>query len=127
MKAKPRTLVPDRIGIVLSLVLFGAPAFALWLATAHLVPELTRRGWDPLEAWFLSGMLILGPLLFAALAGAWIAAPDASVPAILKHLRVRRLSANDWRTAGLTLALTLVAIAALQLFNAPHARGGVMP
>ncbi len=118
MDAVPRSLVPDRVGIRLSLVLFGVPALALWLATALVVPALAGRGWEPLSTWFLAGTLVLGPLLAAALAGSWMAVPAASFPAILEHLRVRRLSAHDWRMAGLVLALTLAAMAALQLLNA---------
>jgi membrane protease YdiL (CAAX protease family) len=119
MDAEPRSLIPERVGIRLSLVLFGVPALALWLATALVVPALAARGWEPLSAWFLaSGVLVLGPLLAAALAGGWMEIPAASLPAILEHLRVRRLSARDWRMAGLALALTLAAMAALQLFNA---------
>jgi membrane protease YdiL (CAAX protease family) len=119
MDAVPRPLIPDRVGIGLSLVLFGAPAFALWLATALVVPALVGRGWEPLSAWFLAGgMLVLGPLLLAALAGAWVAVPRASFQAILEHLRVRRLTARDWRTAGLAIAFTFAAMAALQLVSA---------
>jgi membrane protease YdiL (CAAX protease family) len=119
MDAEPRSLIPDRVGIGLSLVLFAVPALALWLATGLVVPALVGRGWEPLSAWFLAaGVLVLGPLLAAALAGGWMAVHAASLPAILEHLRVRRLSAHDWRMAGLALALTLAAMAALQLFNA---------
>jgi hypothetical protein len=119
MDAERRSLIPDRIGIRLSLVLFGVPALALWLATGLVVPALVGRGWEPLSAWFLAaGMLVLAPLLAAAIAGGWMAVPATSFPAILKHLRVRRLSAHDWRVAGLGLAVTLAAMAALQLFNA---------
>jgi membrane protease YdiL (CAAX protease family) len=116
--AEPRWPIPDRVGIGLSLVLFGVPALALWVATALVVPALVGRGWEPLSAWFLAGILVIGPLLPAALAGAWMAMPTASFRAILEHLRVRRLSARDWRVAGLALALTFAAMAALQLANA---------
>ncbi|WP_088346727.1 MULTISPECIES: CPBP family intramembrane glutamic endopeptidase [Rhodomicrobium] len=118
MDARSSRLIPDRIGLTLSLVLFGVPALVLWLATAVVLPALVARGWEPLSAWFLAGMLALGPLLAAALAGAWTALPDASFPAILRHLRVQRLSAKDWRAAGLALAVTIPAMGALQLFNA---------
>ena len=119
MDAEPRSPIPDRIGIGLSLVLFGVPALALWLATALVVPALVGRGWEALSAWFLvGGVLVLGPLLAAALAGACMAAPAVSLPAILEHLRVRRFSPHDWRVAGLALAVTIAAMAALQLFNA---------
>ena len=118
MDAEPRWVIPDRVGIRLSLVLFGVPALALWLATALVVPALVERGWEPLSAWFLAGLLVLGPLLAAALLGSRIAVPTTSLPAILEHLRVRRLSAHDWRIAGLALAVTIVAMAALQILNA---------
>jgi membrane protease YdiL (CAAX protease family) len=118
MDAEPRWFIPDRVGIRLSLVLFGVPALALWLATTLVVPALVGGGLEPLSAWFLAGMLVLGPLLAAALAGSWIAVSTVSLPAILEHLRVRRLSAHDWRIAGLALAVTIAAMAALQILNA---------
>lgn len=117
MDVRSSRLIPDRVGIKLSLVLFGVPALALWLVTALVLPALAERGWEPLSAWFLAGMLALGPLLAAALVGGWMAVPAASFPAILEHLRVRRLSAHDWRMAGLALAVTIADMAALQLFN----------
>jgi membrane protease YdiL (CAAX protease family) len=118
MEDQQRRLIPERIGAGLSLVFFGVPALLLWLATTQLLPILVARGWQPLVAWFLSGALVLAPLLAAALLGAWIALPEPSLPAILKHLRVRRLSAEEWRLAGLVLMLTVAAMAGLQLLNA---------
>jgi membrane protease YdiL (CAAX protease family) len=118
MDAEPRWPIPDRVGIRLSLVLFGVPALALWLATALVVPALVGRGWEPLSAWFLAGTLVLGPLLAAALLGGWMAVRTVSLPAILEHLRVRRLSAHDWRMAGLALSVTIAAMAALHILNA---------
>ena len=110
--------VPDRIGVGLSLVLFGVPALLLWLATTQLLPVLVARGWEPLSAWFASGALVLTPLLAAALLGAWMALPAPSAPAVLEHLRVRHLSGEEWRLAGLVLLFTFAAVAGLQLFNA---------
>jgi membrane protease YdiL (CAAX protease family) len=112
-----QSLIPERIGAALSLVLFGVPAVLPWLVTTQLLPVLVARGWEPHLAWFLSGALVLAPLLAAALLGAWIALPEPSLSAILKHLRVRRLSANELRLAGLALILTIAAMAALQLLN----------
>ena len=117
MDAAPRRLIPDRIGIGLSLILFAGPALALWLATTLAVPALVGRGWEPLAAWFLSGTLVLAPLLAAALLGTSMAVPVTSLSAVLEHLRVRRLSAHDWRVGGLALAVTIAAMAALQLLN----------
>jgi membrane protease YdiL (CAAX protease family) len=118
MDDRRHKLVPNRIGVGLSLVLFGVPALLLWLATTQLLPRVVARGWEPLLAWFASGALVLAPLLAAALLGAWIALPAPSLPAILKHLRVRRLMAEEWRLVGLVLLFTFAAIAGLQLFNA---------
>jgi hypothetical protein len=117
MDGTPR-LVPQRIGAALSLALFGVPALVLWLAANLVVPALVARGWEPLLAWFLGGMLVFGPILAAAFVGAWMALPAPSLPAILEHLRVRRMSADDWRLAGLALAATIAAMAALHVFNA---------
>jgi membrane protease YdiL (CAAX protease family) len=110
--------VPTRIGVGLSLVLFGIPALLLWLTTTQLLPVLVGRGWEPLVAWFASGALVLAPLLAAALLGAWTTLPLPSLVAVLAHLRVRHISGEEWRLAGVVLLFTFAAIAALQLFNA---------
>jgi hypothetical protein len=52
MDLTPWRLTSDRVGIWLSLVLLGVPAFALWLTNAFLAPALVRRGLEPLSAWF---------------------------------------------------------------------------
>jgi membrane protease YdiL (CAAX protease family) len=111
-------LVPERIGIGLSLVLFGVPAVLLWLARSRLLPLLVERGWEPLVAWFLSGALVLAPLLIVALLGARIALPKPSLAAILRRLRVRGLGAEEWWLAGFVLMVTIAAMAGLQLVNA---------
>ena len=98
--------------------MFGVPALLLWLATTQFLPVLVARERQPLLAWFLSGALVLAPLITAALIGAWMALPAPSLPAVLKHLRVRRLSADEWRLAGFVLLFTFAAMAGLQLFNA---------
>ena len=54
MDDQQRRLIPERIAVRLSLVLFGVPALLLWLATTQLLPILVARGWEPLVAWFLS-------------------------------------------------------------------------
>jgi membrane protease YdiL (CAAX protease family) len=118
MDSQQLKLIPDRIGVGLSLVLFGVPAVLLWVATAQILPVLVGRGWELLLAWFASGALVLTPLLAAALLGAWMALPAPSLPSILKHLRVRRLSAHEWRLSGIVLLFIFAAIGGLQLFNA---------
>jgi membrane protease YdiL (CAAX protease family) len=118
MDGQQQRLIPDRIGVGLSLVLFGVPALLLWVATAKLLPVLVARGWEPLLAWFGSGALVLTLLLAAALLGAWMALPVPSLATLLKHLRVRRLSAGEWRLAGFVLLFIFAAIAGLELFNA---------
>jgi membrane protease YdiL (CAAX protease family) len=112
-----RAMIPERIGPALSIVLFGCPAILLWFATQLLVPALLARGTEPLAAWFLAGSLVFLPLLAAALLGATIALPEPSFQRVLEHLRVRRMSARDWRLAGLALTVTIAAMAALHIFN----------
>ncbi|MPZ33545.1 MAG: hypothetical protein GEV13_21555 [Rhodospirillales bacterium] len=84
-------VIPQRIGIVLSIVLFGLPALLLWATTGLLIPPLVEGGWAPQVAWFLAGALVFVPPLVAALAGAWAALPAPSSVTILNHLRVRRI------------------------------------
>jgi membrane protease YdiL (CAAX protease family) len=117
MVGRLQRFVPERIGLGLSVLLFGLPGLILWAVTSVLVPRLVTRGWEPLAAWFAAGMLFLGPLLAAALVGAWIAQPVPTVAGTLEHLRVRRMTARDWRVAAFALVITLAAMAALQALN----------
>jgi membrane protease YdiL (CAAX protease family) len=112
-----RSRIPERIGVGLSLVLFGIPALLLWLATDQLLPILVAWGWPPLLAWFSSGALVFAPLLAAALLGARMALSEPTLAAILNHLRVRSLSAKEWRLAGLVLVMTVGVMAGLQFLN----------
>jgi membrane protease YdiL (CAAX protease family) len=114
----PAGFVPARIGLLLSLVLFGIPGLGLWLSTHLLIPRLVARGVEPLAAWFAAGSLIFVPLFGLALAGAALSGPDRSAAAILERLRVRRMSAADWKLAGIALLVTLAGIAALTAVNA---------
>ena len=56
MADQQQKLIPERIGVGLSLVLFGAPALLLWLATTQFLPVLLARGWEPLEINLRSGV-----------------------------------------------------------------------
>ena len=115
MDDRPPRLIPEQIGIALSVVLFGVPALLLWLTTNHLLPALVERGWEPLLAWFLAGTLVFAPMLAAAVLGAWLAPKGTT---LLQHLRFRRLSADDWRLAGFVLIATITTMAGLQFLNA---------
>lgn len=113
-----RTLVPERIGFGLSLLLFGIPAGLLWLATQYWIPALVARGWEPLVAWFAAGSIVFVPMMAAALAGAWKALERPLIKALLRELRVRPMSSADWRLTLAVLVLTIAAVAALQAINA---------
>lgn len=110
-------LALKRIGLGLSIVLFGVPALLLWVTTRTLIPALVETGWEPLLAWFFTGGLLCALLLMSAIAGA-ILAEARSLPDILRELRVRPLSSAEWRLTGLTLLATILAIAALHAINA---------
>lgn len=112
------TLIPRRIGIVLSILLFGLPALLLWLTTDLLIPPLVQSGWAPQTAWFLAGSLVLVPLLVAALVGAWAVLPAPSLATILDHLRVRRMTPADWRLAAYVFLFVGGATAVLYFINA---------
>lgn len=117
MREKREYLIPERIGLWLSLILFGFPALVLWLSTTFVVSALLARGWEPLGAWFLAGSLVFVPLLVAAVASALMSSPKATVAGLLEHLRVRRLSIEDWRIAGIALGITIAGTAVLHLVN----------
>jgi membrane protease YdiL (CAAX protease family) len=112
-----RAKIPNRIGIALSVVLFGVPAALLWLATHALMPRLLARGWEPLLAWFFSGGLVLVPLLAAALIGGAMAIQSTSQARLLEHLRVRKMTSSDWRLAGFAIGGTIAATAGLHALN----------
>src|SRR5688572_9689394 len=111
-------LVPRRIGIVLSIMLFDLPALLLWATTGLLIPPLVQNGWAPQTAWFLAGSLALAPLLVAALLGAWAALPAPSPATILDHLRVRRMTPADWGLAGHVFLFVSCVTAVLYFVNA---------
>jgi membrane protease YdiL (CAAX protease family) len=115
--AAPPGFVPARIGLPLSLVLFGIPGVALWLVTRLLVPWLVARGVEPLAAWFAAGALIFVPLFGLAVAGAALTGSDRSMAAVLRRLRVHPMNAADWALTGIVLVATLAAIGALALAN----------
>lgn len=110
--------IPDRIGLPLSVVLFGIPGLLLWGSVAFVVPAALRRGSEPLAAWFLAGLPIFAGLFLAALLAAWLALPKPSPSTILRHLRVRRMEAMDWRIAIVAIVATLTMTAALYAINA---------
>jgi membrane protease YdiL (CAAX protease family) len=112
-----RARIPNRIGMALSAALFGIPALLLWLATHVLMPRLIARGWEPLLAWFFAGGLVLATLLAAALIGAIMALQQRSLPNLLGHLRVRRITSDEWRLVGLALGGTIAAVAGIHALN----------
>jgi membrane protease YdiL (CAAX protease family) len=116
--AMERVKIPNRVGMALSIVLFGIPAVLLWFATHMLMPRLIARGWEPLIAWFFTGGLVLAPLLAAALVGAALAIQSISPARLLEHLRVRKMTSGEWRLAGLAIGGTITAIAGLHALNA---------
>lgn len=118
MTTEASSAIPQRIGLLLSLLLFGVPALGLWATTGLLIPSLTQAGWAPQTAWFLAGSLVLVPLLLAALAGAWAALPAPSVPKVLAHLRLTRMTGADWRLAGVVFIFVASSTAALYFVNA---------
>ena len=116
MPAYPSGRLPARIGLGLSLVLFGIPALGLWLATRRLLPDLVATGWSPLLAWFFAGSLVFAPLLVLACVSAAVdRAPDR--PTVASVLRVKSMSKRDWSIAGAALGLTFAAMAALAVIN----------
>lgn len=108
---------PGRIGVGLSLVLFGIPAVLLWLATHVWMPRLIALGWEPLLAWFFAGGLVLGALLAAALIGGAMALQNRSLPNLLAHLRVRKITFGQWKLVGLALGGTVAAVAGIHALN----------
>jgi short chain dehydrogenase len=101
MDDQQRRLIPERIGVALSLVWFGVPALLLWLATTQLLPILVARGWEPLVAWFLSGALVLAPLLAAA--AATIVQPDNVAVVTGAALGIGRAMCNRLAEAGMSV------------------------
>ena len=97
-------MIPERIGVALSIALFGLPALVLWFATDLLVPALVGRGWEPLSAWFLAGTLAVAPLLAASLLLTAITLRTLSLQMIMRHFArsspERRRLAVGWPCAN---------------------------
>ena len=117
----------SRIGLGLSIVLFGIPALLLWMVTRFLVPALVGLQWEPLLAWFVGGGLIFALLLAAALFGAVALLRARSWRDLMKVLRVRQLSVHDWLLTAYVFVMVTLAMAAMHLINtiigpglAPH-------
>lgn len=102
-----------RFGLMASLLLFGAPALALWLATQRVVPALVAAGWSGLCAWFASGGAVFLLLLCAALLAA--RAEAGGTAGLAERLRVRPLAAADWKTLGRAFGVVGVTTFALAL------------
>jgi membrane protease YdiL (CAAX protease family) len=117
MKPERSRLIPQRIGPGLSIFMFGVPALLLWAAIALFMPPLVRSGWATQTAWFLAGSVALMPLLAAALIGAFAATAQPSPARMLEHLRVRPMTAGDWRVAAYVFLLIGIATAALYAVN----------
>jgi hypothetical protein len=117
MTASTHRVVLPRIGLGISIVLFGLPALWLWVVTGFLLPSLVMRGWPPLLAWFCAGALVFVPLFVAAVVGAALSVDQPSAVTILKHLRVRGLSGPQWRLTLATLGATVAAVAILHAVN----------
>ena len=58
MTTRPQIVIPDRIGLGLSIILFAVPGLALWLATAPPAGPCRAR-LRRLAAWFAAGGLVL--------------------------------------------------------------------
>jgi membrane protease YdiL (CAAX protease family) len=110
--------IRQRIGLGLSIILFAVPGLALWLATKVLLPRLVAEGWQPLLAWFAAGGLVLASLLVAAILGAAIAARGVSPGALAQQLRLRPMSARDWKVSIVALVIAVALTAGAYLFNA---------
>ncbi len=109
MAIRPASVIPERIGLGWSIILFAVPGLALWQSTSVLLPDLVARAWQPLTAWFAAGGLVFAGLLAAALIAAAMAAPRVSPGAIAEQLRVRPMSGRDWRVGIVALVVAVAA------------------
>lgn len=93
----------------LSFLYFGIPALYLWLLTHYLMPYLNKTaGIHVAMSWFIAGFLIFIPLFFAAYAFAKKEGNAGSFKALLKRLRLKKLTKKDWAWAIGGLVATFV-------------------
>jgi membrane protease YdiL (CAAX protease family) len=93
----------------LSLLYFGVPSLYFWLLTRYLTPYLNKTaGMHPAMSWFITGFLIFVPLFLAACAFARKERTAGSFTALLKRLRLQKLTSKDWTWSIGGLVATLV-------------------
>jgi membrane protease YdiL (CAAX protease family) len=118
MTTRPEILIPARIGLGLSVILFAVPALALWLSTTVLLSGLIARGWQPLTAWFAAGGLVFAGLLAAAVIVGAMAARRILPGAIAEQLRLRPMSGRDWRVSIVALVVAVALTSMMYICNA---------
>ncbi len=93
----------------LSFLYFGIPALYFWMLTHYLTPYLNNTaGTHPAMSWFITGFFIFIPLFCAAYVFAKKEGNAGSFKALLKRLRLKKLTKKDWAWAIGGLVATLV-------------------
>ena len=93
----------------LSFLYFGIPALYFWLLTNYLTPYLNNTsGMHAAMSWFITGFFIFIPLFCAAYVFAKKEGSAGSFKALLKRLRLKKLTQKDWAWAIGGLVATFV-------------------
>jgi membrane protease YdiL (CAAX protease family) len=94
-----------KLGLIGSLVVFGAGALALRVALVQVIPRIHSLGVEPPLGWFLGGGGVFAALLFLAL---WMYRHEGHPwkwRAFCGRCRLRRLTVADWGWTVTALAL----------------------
>lgn len=84
----------------LAVLYFGIPTLYFWLLTRYLIPFLNSTiALHPAMSWFITGFFIFIPLFLAACAFAKKEGNAGSFTALLKRLRLRKFTFQDWAWA----------------------------
>jgi membrane protease YdiL (CAAX protease family) len=115
------------LGLGMSLLYFGLPAFLMIIGFYGLAPYLTRQGMTPYTAHLIGTMLPIALMLGAALVAYRLEGRPLTWRALMERFNYRRMSAADWGWTALIFAVEMAVYVAVTRLSAWLIESGVMP